>query len=147
MFGANVKERPSVDQSVDFFTNQRERSESRDIRSILIADEDGDVLNQLSQSFAICAKQYNICVAQNSRDALRVLGTTSVKILLTTLNMPAMNNFDLIDYTKIYCPASRIFVMSEEDPSILKTRLDDLRIDGFIRKPLRMEMVYSILRV
>ncbi|MGD0886543.1 MAG: response regulator [Thermodesulfovibrionales bacterium] len=147
MLGVNVKERPSVDQSVDFFTKQRRINISRDIRSILIVDEDGDVLNQLSQSFAMCAKHYSICIAQNGRDALTVLGTTSVNILLTTLTMPVMNDFDLIDYTKIYCPDTRIFVMSEEDPSTIKTRLDDLRIYGYIRKPLRMEMVYSILRV
>jgi DNA-binding NtrC family response regulator len=147
MLGVNVKERPAVDQSLDFFNKQRGLSISRGIRSILIVDEDGDVLNQLSQSFAMCAKQYSICMAQNGRDALTVLGTTSVNILLTTLTMPAMNDFDLIDYTKIYFPDTRIFVMSEEDPSTIKTRLDDLRIYGYIRKPLRIEMVYSILRV
>jgi two-component system, autoinducer 1 sensor kinase/phosphatase LuxN len=147
MFNATIKERPPVDQSSDFFNKQWGISTSKDISSILIVDEDGDVLNQLSQSFAFCAKQYNICIAQNGRDALEVLRTSSVNILLTTLNMPLMNGFDLVDYTKIYCPNTRIVVMSEEDPSTIKTRLDDLRINGYIRKPLRIEMVYSILRV
>ena len=147
MFDVDVKERPSVDQSVDFFNRQRGTSISRNISSILIVDEDSDVLNQLSQSFAICAKPYNISIARNGKDALKVLGTTSVRIMLTTLNMPLMNDFDLIDYTKIYWPDTRIFVMSEEDPSTIRTRLDDLRIYGYIKKPLRIEMVYCILRV
>jgi DNA-binding NtrC family response regulator len=147
MVDANVKGRQSVDQSVNFFDTQRGISALGDTRSILIVDEDGDVLNQLSQSFAICAKQYNICIAQNGRDALRVLKTSSVNILLTALSLPIMANFNLVGYTKIYYPATRIFVMSEEDPSTIKKKLDDLSICGYIRKPLRIEMIYSVLRV
>jgi DNA-binding NarL/FixJ family response regulator len=70
-----------------------------------------------------------------------------VNILITALNIPVLNDFDLIDYTKIYCPDTGIFVMSEEDQSAISNKLDDLRICGYIRKPLRIEMVYSILRV
>ncbi len=147
MVGANVKGRPSVNQSVNFFDTQRGISVSCDTRSILIVDEDGDVLNQLSQSFAICAKQYNICMAQNGRDALKVLKTSSVNILLTALNLPVIANFDLVGYTKIYYPATRIFVMSEEDPSTIKKKLGALSICGYIRKPFRIEMIYSVLRV
>jgi DNA-binding NtrC family response regulator len=144
MFG--VKERQSVDQSTNFLNKPHEIGLFSRIHSILIADEDRDVLSQLSQSFAICAKQYNIYTAQNGRDALKVLGNSSVDILLTALNIPVMHDFELIDYTKHYYPATRIFVMSAEDPSAMKNRLDDLRIYGYIKKPIRIEMVYSVLR-
>ena len=145
MFG--VKERQVVDQSANFFNEPQELSAFRNISSILIVDEDRDVLNQLSQSFAICAKHYNIYLAQNGNDALEVLKTSKVNILLTALNIPVMHDFELPDYTKHYYPATRIFVMGEDDPSTIKNRLDDLRISGYIRKPLRIELIYSILRV
>ena len=145
MFG--VKERQAAVQSNNFFNRPYEIGAYVNIGSILIVDEDRDVLNQLSQSFAICAKQYNIYVAQNGRDALEVLKTSSVTILLTALNIPVMHDFELPDYTKLYYPATRIFVMAEDDPSTIKNRLDDLRISEYIRKPLRIEMIYSILRV
>jgi two-component system response regulator HydG len=145
MFG--VQERPSIDQSASFFNQTRDISVLGNIRSILIVDEDHDVLNQLSQSFTICAKQYNIYKAQNGSDALEVLRTSSVNILLTALNIPVLHDSKLIDYTQIYYPATRIFVMSEEYPSTIKTRLDTLKISGYIKKPFRIEMIYSILRV
>ena len=145
MFG--VKDRQAVAQSANFFTKPRKIGAYVNIRSILIVDEDRDVLNQLSQSFAICAKQYNIYLAQTGRDALEVLKTSSVDILLTALNIPVMHDFELPYYANLYYPATRIFVMAEDDPSIIKNRLDDLRISGYIRKPLRIEMIYSILRV
>ena len=143
----SLRERPSVDLSEDYLNRHRELSVAGPICNILIADEDREVLNQLSQSFAICAKQYNIYTAQNGRDALEVLKTFSVNILLAALNIPVMHDFELIDLAKHYYPATRIFVMSEEDPSTIKNRLDDLRIYGYIRKPFGIEMIYSILRV
>src|ERR1700690_1771936 len=145
MFG--VKDRQAVVQSDNFFNRPYEIGAYGRISSILIVDEDRDVLNQLSQSFAICAKQYNIYVAQNGRDALDVLKTSSVNILLTALNIPVMHDFELPEYVKLYYPATRIFVMAEDDPSTIENRLADLRISGYVRKPLRIEMIYSILRV
>ena len=71
MFG--VKDRQAVAQSANFFNEPHKIGTYVNIRSILIVDEDRDVLNQLSHSFAICAKQYNIYLAQNGRDALEVL--------------------------------------------------------------------------
>ena len=145
MFG--VKDRQAVAQSANFFNAPHKIGAYVNIRSVLIVDEDRDVLNQLSQSFAICAKQYNIYLSQNGRDALEVLRTSKVNILLTALNVPGTQDFELPDYTTIYYPATRIFVMAEDDPSTIKNRLADLRISGYIRKPLSIEMIYSILRV
>ena len=147
MDGRNIKDGQSTGQSVNFLDTQQGISVIGSIRSILIVDEDRDVLNQISQSLAICARHYNIYTAQNGRDALKVLKTSSVNILLTTLNLPIMHNFDLMYYTKTYYPETRIFVMSEEDPSTIKQRLHDLRISGYIRKPFRIEMLYGVLRV
>ena len=142
-----VKETQVVDRSAKFFNESFEIGAFRNIRGILIVDEDRNTLNQLSQSFAICAKQYNTYLAQNGRDALEVLKTSSVNILLTALNIPGMHDFELPEYVKLYYPGTRIFVMAEDDPATIKNRLDYLRISGYIRKPLRIEMIYSILRV
>jgi DNA-binding NtrC family response regulator len=142
----SIRDRQSTDQLANFVNKPHEIGVSDHISSILIADEDRDVLNQLAQSFAICAKQYHIYTAQNGHDALQVLKNSSVNILLAALNIPLMHDFELIDYTKYYYPATRLFVMSEEDPSTIKNRLHALQICGYVRKPIRIEMVYSVLR-
>jgi two-component system, response regulator YesN len=147
MGDAKVKKRQSVGQSANSADAHQAISVFSNVRSILIVDEDTDVLKQLSQSLAVCAKQYNIYTAQNGKDALKILKTSSVNILLTALDLPVIRGFDLVDYVKKYYPAMRIVVMSEEDPSAIKKRLDCLRIHGYIRKPFRIEMIYSILRV
>jgi len=58
---------------------------------------------------------------------------------MAALNISVMHDFELIDFAKHYYPATRIFVMSEEDPSSIKNRLDDLRIYAYIRKPFGLK--------
>lgn len=115
--------------------------------SILIVDDDKGILNQLSQSFAICAKHYAVYTAQSGPEAAEILRSHRVDILLSIFNVPAMRDFELIDYTKTYHPATRIFVMSEEEPFTKRRILADPRICGYIKKPFRIETIYSILRI
>jgi DNA-binding NarL/FixJ family response regulator len=58
-----------------------------------------------------------------------------------------MHDFELIKYAKYQYPDTRMIVMSAEDPSAIKNGLDDWGIYGYIRKPFRVEMIYSVLRV
>lgn len=145
MFG--VKERKSVDKAANILKGAPSIGLVERTKSILIVDEDNDVLNQLAESLAICAKQYNIYTARNGRDALRILKTSSVNILLTIPDIPVMHDFELVGYTKFYYPATQLFVMSEEDSSAIKEKLSDTTINGFIRKPFRIETIYCTLRV
>jgi DNA-binding response OmpR family regulator len=135
------------DRTTGFINKPHEINVSRKNSNILIVDADRNVLNQLSQSFAICAKSYNILTAQNGWEAVEILQSFPVAILLADLNMKVVNGFTLMDYTRLYYPATRIFVMSEGDPSSVKDRLSNLGVCGYINKPYRIEMIYSVLRV
>jgi len=117
------------------------------VSSILIADEDPGVLAQLSYSFALCAKHYNVYTTQTGKAAAQVLKTCTVNILLTALNVPVMRNFELIYYTKYYYPDTKIFAMSEKEPREVQNILDDSKVNGYIRKPLSIELIYSTLRI
>jgi DNA-binding NtrC family response regulator len=142
-----LKERRSVYRSDIDLNILSEPGFYGNIRSILIVDDDRSVLDQLSKSFAICAKQYYIYTARNGTEALEVLKTSKVDILLTIPDVTAMHDFDLVNYARLYHPSMRVFVMSNDDSPALNENTDYMKIDGFIQKPLRIEMIYSTLRV
>ena len=143
MFIANVSQ--SIDH--EFNNNPCEVNVSRNSSNILVVDADRNVLHQLSQSFAICAKHYNILTASNGVEAVEILQSFQVDILLTDFLMAAINGFSLMDYSRFYYPATRIFVMSEGDSSEIRNKLSDFEINGYISKPYRIEMIYSVLRI
>ena len=137
----------TIEQKTHFFQNPSKKSLFGDENNILFVDDDCNVLDRLSKSFAICARHYNTFTARNGKEAIEVLQSFPVKILLTALHMPVMNGFSLMNYTKIYYPATRTFVMSADEPSTIINKLTAAGIDGYIKKPFAIETIYSILRL
>ncbi len=135
------------EQRVAFFQTPSEKSVSRNSNNILIVDDDCEILARLSQSFAMCAKHYHILTAKNGKEAIEVLQSFPVDILLTALHMPVMNGFSLMSYTTIYYPATRTFVMSRDEPSAVINKLPESGIHGYIKKPFAIETIYSTLRL
>jgi YesN/AraC family two-component response regulator len=137
----------TTEQKVDFFQNPSEIGALGNRNTILIVDDDCDILDRLSQSFAICASHYNILTAKNGKEAIEVLQSYPVNILLTALHMPVMSGFSLMNYTKNYYPATRTFVMSGDEPSAVMNTLPASGIHGYIKKPFAIETIYSMLRL
>jgi YesN/AraC family two-component response regulator len=145
MIGANTVK--VTEQNVEFFQNASQSSALSNRNYILIVDDDCDILDRLSQSFAICASHYTILTARNGREAIGVLQSYPVNILLTALHMPVMNGFSLMNYTNNYYPSTRTFVMSGDEPSAVMNNLPSSGIHGYIKKPFAIETIYSMLRL
>jgi CheY-like chemotaxis protein len=141
-----LKVNPPVDYTDGYINRPNNINVSRSSRTILAVDADRNVLNQLSQSFSLCAKHCNIITTQSGREAIEILETFPVDILLTDFKM-AVSGQSLIAHTKAYYPSIQIFVMSADAPSDIENSVRDLGICGHISKPCRIEMIYSVLRV
>jgi YesN/AraC family two-component response regulator len=137
----------ATEQRVDFFQNRSQTGAVGNKNYILIVDDDCDILDRLSQSFTICASHYNILTARNGKEAIEVLLSYPVNILLTALHMPVMNGISLMNYTKNYYPDTRTFVMSGDEPSEVINKLPESGIHGYIKKPFAIETIYSTLRL
>ena len=67
-------------------------------RNILIVDDEPTVLDFLRDAIEDYQGQFNIHTATSGEEALEILGSTKVDLVLTDLNMPQMNGFELIAY-------------------------------------------------
>jgi len=145
MFTTRVNQ--TADRLTSFVNNPPEINATKKIYNILFVDADIEVINNLSCSFSVCAKHYAVFTATTGSEAVEILKSVPIDILLVDLHMTVESDYTLIDYARFRYSATRIYAMSKGDSLALNNRLDDLGICGHIGKPLRIEMIYSVIRI
>lgn len=89
---------------------------------------------------------YSVVVASESADALTLLRSTHVDVLLTDVQMPGGLGTDLADAARVIQPGVRVVLMSgfAPDPA-LRQRMGMLDAE-FLQKPFAANELVSILR-
>lgn len=115
--------------------------------TILITEDDEEVRNYLKEELQ---DNFDILLAANGKEALEVLATEDVSLVLSDVMMPEMNGFDLCRHIKTNLSTSHI-------PVVLLTALSDERqrnfglsggADEYIQKPFRINFVkLKIIRI
>ena len=114
-------------------------------QNLLVVDDCRELLHILGECFAVYADGYNILTAPDGREAIKVLQSAPVEILLTDLHMPGMNGLELSSFTKNNYPGTKIFTMSGDDKIISKNGLNHLGISAHIRKPFSIDDLMSVV--
>ena len=84
--------------------------------------------------------------ANNGREALDLLATTSVDVLFTDINMPVMNGADLLRALVKQPDAVRARVVISTDGSeARRAEVLGLNVDWYLEKPLRPEVMREVL--
>ena len=84
--------------------------------------------------------------ANNGREALDLLATTSVDVLFTDINMPVMNGADLLRALVKQPDAVRARVgISTDGSEARRAEVLGLNVDWYLEKPLRPEVMRDVL--
>jgi two-component system, chemotaxis family, chemotaxis protein CheY len=84
--------------------------------------------------------------ANNGREALDLLATTTVDVLFTDINMPVMNGADLLRALVKQPDAVRARVVISTDGSeARRAEVLALNVDWYLEKPLRPEVMRDVL--
>ncbi len=121
---------------------------SQDVGTLLIVDDNSSIRSLLLSIFSICEEVTNVFTAADGKEAVGVLQSVSVNCILTDLDMPIMNGFELISYAKANHPDIQIVVMSGESFDTVKSKLHSLGVSGYVSKPFAIEeLMTSVLQV
>lgn len=115
------------------------------VATILVV-EDSDTLRDLVEVM-LFTQGYKVCSAANGKEALKVLGSTKVDLVITDLMMPVMSGFELISELQRLHRDAKIIVLSGAP-----AELDRVRSYGAyatLKKPVThtqlLEMVRTVL--
>ena len=103
---------------------------------ILLVDDETSFARSLAEGLEMVGERFHVITAENGKQAVDILQTAPFDLIITDLNMPVMDGFELLEYIKREQPGARVMVMSMLNYVDVCSRLKELGVTQFIEKPV-----------
>ncbi len=114
-------------------------------KSILVADDDPDILSIVSMSLE--ASGYTVHKATNGREAVDLAREHHPDLVLMDMMMPVVSGYEAVQEIKADDDIKDITIvgLSAKAMAADMERASDVGIDGYITKPFRIAQVLSVV--
>lgn len=109
--------------------------------TLLVVDDNIDMRNFLQKELS---KKYNVLIAKNGIEALDILKTNIVNLIVSDVMMPEMDGFELCNNIKTNLDYSHIPVILLTAKTNLQSKIEGLKngADAYVDKPFSMEYLF-----
>jgi len=108
---------------------------------VLLIDDEKSFLKDLAEGLSLYSKKIQVITADNAKKALEMINTAVIDIVVTDLNMPGMNGFELLTQLQRTRPDVPFIIMSANARVSVEDRLAGLRISKYLEKPLALQEI------
>lgn len=115
------------------------------MKKVLITDDEKSFLLSLQDGFKIHDDTFTILTAENGQEAVKILEKTFVDLLVTDLEMPLMNGFELLAWTSRQLPQLPVIVMTAFGTPEIESRLAQFETLQYLEKPLDLETLENAI--
>ena len=116
--------------------------------NVLIVDDSQTMRKVILKSLTLSGFDLGDCLeAENGREALTVLDSCWVDLILTDLNMPVMSGWELVHHLKdnpTHAKIPVVLITTEGSETRLR-ELFDLGVKDYIKKPFHPETLRDVL--
>ena len=110
---------------------------------MLVVDDDELILLFSSKYFG--SSSLNVLTAKHGGEAVNVLKTAKVDLVLTDLKMPVMDGFELLTYIGEKHPGIRTIAMTGLMSSNINERVRELGVRQCIEKPFKFSVLDKMI--
>lgn len=114
------------------------------MKNILIVDDDKVVRVTLSEWFTQFVQEVNPIIAEDGQHAVEILAGQKVDLVITDLNMPRMDGFELLAHINNNYPTLPTMVMTAFGTDQIKDKVNELGVLQFLEKPLNYDTLKQI---
>ena len=111
------------------------------MKRVLIVDDEKSFLLSLRDGLGAHRKDFKVLTAENGREAVVLLRTVPVDLLVTDLKLPVMDGFELLAWVSRHQPQLPVVVMSAFGTAEIEARLSKMHTVQYLEKPLDLEML------
>lgn len=114
--------------------------------TVLIVDDETLFLASLVEGLSKYSNEFQVKTASNGLDALSILDSYNIDLVITDLKMPVMDGFQLITEMIETYPLIPVIVMSAFGTSSMEEQLTHFGILGFLEKPIDLDALTARIR-
>lgn len=111
------------------------------MKRVLIVDDEKSFLLSLRDGLGAYRKDFQVLTAENGREAVAVLRTLPIDLLVTDLKLPVMDGFELLAWVSRQQPQMPVIVMTAFGTAEIEARLLKMNALQYLEKPLDLEML------
>ena len=110
-------------------------------KTVLIVDDETPFVLSLAAGLKTYSSDFQVLTAENGKDAVGILETKTVDLMVTDLRMPEMDGFELLAFMSTNFPFIPVIVMSAYGTQTIKDRLSTMGTLEFLEKPVDFQQL------
>jgi DNA-binding NtrC family response regulator len=115
------------------------------MKNILLIDDNKPVLESLSAYLGFFLQNCMIRTAENGVKAIDIMRTAPIDVILTDLEMPIMDGFEVVAYAKRHYPAIPVIVMTGRHSPETESRVRSIGACEYIVKPFDADSIRNLI--
>ncbi len=115
------------------------------MKHILVIDDYKPVLESLSAYLGLFLQDCTVWAAESGTAAKEIIESTPIDVILTDLEMPGIDGYELMAYAKTHYPSIPILVMTGSHSLESETRARDGGAAQYIVKPFDVDAVTHLV--
>ncbi len=115
------------------------------MKRVLVVDDDAGALRALARLITARYRGVEVLTAVNGRDAIDTLEHADCDLVLTDLQMPGLNGFELMAWILNHRPQIKVLPMTAYASPEATERLVELGRPEFLTKPIDLEVLSHVL--
>lgn len=116
------------------------------MKNVLVVDADRALLDGLAVSLSRFKSEFTLRTAESGEQAVSILQDESIQLLVTALDLPAMDGFELLAWVLQDQPGVDIIVMGTADAGRIGKTLTAEGAFQYILKPVAAQVLLDLIR-
>jgi DNA-binding NtrC family response regulator len=116
------------------------------MHTVLVVDDEKCIRDALTMALNVVAGDCRVRTAEDGEQAREILDSSTISAVITDIDMPRMNGYQLIEHVRETSGPLPVIVMTAEPEHAVARRLESLGVVRYFEKPFNVFEVVRAIR-